>query len=311
MSPKFAFAALLGLAAALPVWAGNLEKPSRAVREQGAPRAATEIVQTVQRGSEHGATQLSNRTAGVSRLPTQRIVVMTPDIADIVVALDAGKEVVGRDRSSKAPALAQAQVVGFSRALNAETIARLKPTLVLGSAEAQPPTVWAQLRQLQVRAEEVTRREDGADFADAIRKVGQLLGRDAHAQQLASRWQREMTPRPARGVRYLVSYDGQLVAGRDTAADTLIRAAGGVNVASQLSGFKPMARDAWQSLRPDVIILGSHTGAVHGGKEAFSKRPEIASTPAGKQGRIYLLPAKDSMMVGLNSPAVVDQMVKM
>lgn len=114
---------------------------------------------------------------------------MTPDIADIVVALDAGKEVVGRDRSSKSPALAQAQVVGFSRALNAETIARLKPTLVLGSAEAQPPTVWTQLRQLQVRAEEVTRREDGADFADAIRKVGQLLGRDANAQQLASRWQ--------------------------------------------------------------------------------------------------------------------------
>ena len=95
MSPKFAFAALLGLAAALPAWA------------------------------------------------VQRIVVMTPDIADIVVALDAGKEVVGRDRSSKSPALAQAQVVGFSRALNAETIARLKPTLVLGSAEAQPPTVWA------------------------------------------------------------------------------------------------------------------------------------------------------------------------
>ena len=263
MSPKFAFAALLGLAAALPAWA------------------------------------------------VQRIVVMTPDIADIVVALDAGKEVVGRDRSSKSPALAQAQVVGFSRALNAETIARLKPTLVLGSAEAQPPTVWTQLRQLQVRAEKVTRREDGADFADAIRKVGQLLGRDANAQQLASRWQREMAPRPARGVRYLVSYDGQLVAGRDTAADTLIRAAGGVTVASQLSGFKPMARDAWQSLQPDVIILGSHTGAVHGGKEAFSKRPEIASTPAGKQGRIYLLPAKDAMMVGLNSPAVVEQMVKM
>ncbi len=48
---------------------GELEKPSRAVREQDAPRAATEIVQGVQRGSEHGATQLSDRAAGFSSSP--------------------------------------------------------------------------------------------------------------------------------------------------------------------------------------------------------------------------------------------------
>ncbi|NHR07819.1 glycosyltransferase family 9 protein [Chromobacterium haemolyticum] len=52
---------------------GGLEKPSRAVREQGAPirhrGTATEIVQGVQRGSEHGATPLSDRTAGFSRSP--------------------------------------------------------------------------------------------------------------------------------------------------------------------------------------------------------------------------------------------------
>ncbi|NHR08600.1 efflux transporter outer membrane subunit [Chromobacterium haemolyticum] len=48
---------------------GGSEEPSRADREQGAPRVATEIVQTVQRGSEHGATQLSDGAAGFSRPP--------------------------------------------------------------------------------------------------------------------------------------------------------------------------------------------------------------------------------------------------
>ncbi|WP_434632915.1 heme/hemin ABC transporter substrate-binding protein [Chromobacterium sp. CV08] len=241
----------------------------------------------------------------------ERLVVVTPDIAEIVVALGAAGEVVGRDRSSREPELAHAQVVGFSRALNAETIARLKPTLVLGSAAAQPTTLWPQLKRLKLRAEEVGAREDGRDFAEAIRRIGGLLGRDAAAAKLAGDWQRGMQPRPARAVRYLVSYDGSLVAGRDTASDTLIRAAGGVNAAAGLSGFKPLGRDAWQALKPDVIILGSHTSAVYGGKEAFSRRPEIAATPAGKQGRVYQLPPQQGMLIGLGSPAVVEQMVKM
>ncbi|AUH49666.1 ABC transporter substrate-binding protein [Chromobacterium sp. ATCC 53434] len=241
----------------------------------------------------------------------ERLVVVTPDIAEIVVALGAAGEVVGRDRSSREPELAHAQVVGFSRALNAEAIAKLKPTLVLGSAAAQPPTLWPQLKQLRLRAEEVSAREDGRDFAEAIRKIGGLLGRDAAAAKLAGDWQRGMQPRPTRAVRYLVSYDGSLVAGRDTAPDTLIRAAGGVNAAAGLSGFKPLGRDAWQALKPDVIILGSHTSAVYGGKEAFTRRPEIAATPAGKQGRVYQLPPQQGMLIGLGSPAVVEQMVKM
>ncbi len=241
----------------------------------------------------------------------ERVVVVTPDIASIVVALGAAGDVVGRDRSSREPELAAAQVVGFSRALNAETIARLKPSLVLGSAAAQPVNLWDRLRKLNLRAEEVSAREDGTDFADAIRKVGALLGRAAAAETLAARWQDAMRARPARQVRYLVSYDGTLAAGRDTASDTLIRAAGGVNAAAGLSGFKPLNRDAWIALQPDVIILGSHTAAAYGGKEAFARRPEVAATPAGKQGRIYLLPPQQAMLVGLDSPAVVDRMVKM
>ncbi|KZE85246.1 ABC transporter substrate-binding protein [Chromobacterium subtsugae] len=259
-------------------------------------------------------TMLAGALLAMLALPghaAERLVVVTPDIAEIVVALGAAGDVVGRDRSSKEPQLAHAQVVGFSRALNAETIAGLKPTLVLGSAAAQPPTLWPQLKQLKLRAEEVSAREDGRDFADAIRKVGQLLGRADAAARLAADWQQRMQPRPARAVRYLVSYDGSLVAGKDTAPDTLIRAAGGVNAAAGISGFKPLGRDAWQALRPDVIILGSHTAAVYGGKDAFAKRPEIAATPAGKTGRIYLLPPQQAMLIGLDSPAVVERMVRM
>ncbi|MGE8355791.1 MAG: heme/hemin ABC transporter substrate-binding protein [Microvirgula sp.] len=227
----------------------------------------------------------------------ERVVVLTPDVADIVVAIGAARDVVGRDRSATQPALQAAQEIGFFRNLNAETIARLKPTLVLGSATAHPASIWRQLDGLQIRTAEVSSREDGRDFATGIRRIGQLLGRVDQADRLARDWQAGMREHPATGIRYAISYDGRLVAGRHTAADALIRAAGGINVAAGLSGIKALSRDAWQTLKPDVIILCTHTAAVHGGADAFRQR-----------GRVHLLPASDAMMISIRSPDVVQRL---
>ncbi|MGL6071289.1 heme/hemin ABC transporter substrate-binding protein [Craterilacuibacter sp.] len=235
---------------------------------------------------------------------SERVVVVTSDVAEIVVALDASDKVIGRDRSSRMPELAHAGEVGFVRALSAETIARTRPTLVLGSAAAQPPGIWQQLRSLGLRAEEVSLAEDGSDFAAAIRRVGTLLGKPAAADTLARNWQAKMAPQPANGRRYLISYDGSMVAGSGTPADTLIRAAGGINAAAQIKGYKTLSREAWRTLAPDVIVLAAHNAPVHGGAAAFTRRPEVAATPAGKAGKVIELSARDAMMVTLDSPAV-------
>ena len=238
----------------------------------------------------------------------ERIVVLTPEVADIVVALGATKEVVGRERSSTAPALKNVPVIGFLRALNAETIAGVKPTLVIGTDAAQPPAIWDQLKRLKINAVQVSNREDGTDFAQGIRRIGQLVNKEQQAQRLAADWQRGMQPLPATGKRYVVSYDGNIVAGADTAADTLIKAAGGINAAGNLKGFKPLTREAWQVIKPDVIILGGHAKAVHGGTAAFKKRPEIALTPAGKNGKVYVMTPQQVLLIGLDSPRIVRKM---
>ncbi len=43
-----------------------------------------------------------------------RIVTLTPDVADVVVALGSGKEVVGRDMATMNPALKNVPVLAFS-----------------------------------------------------------------------------------------------------------------------------------------------------------------------------------------------------
>jgi hypothetical protein len=102
-----------------------------------------------------------------------RIVVLTSDVSDMVIALGAAAQVVGRDRSSRQPELAHAAEIGVSRALSVEPIAPLKPTLVLGSSQAQPPGIWRQLHALGLDARQVSAREDGRDFADAVRVLQQ------------------------------------------------------------------------------------------------------------------------------------------
>ena len=256
-----------------------------------------------------------NRTLALAAfafaLPLQaaeRLVVVSSDIAEIVVALGAAGEVVGRDRSSRMPELAHAGEIGFVRSLSAETIARARPTLVLGSAAAQPPGIWRQLQSLGLRAEEVSLAEDGSDFAQAIQRVGTLVGKPAAAAALARDWQTKMAAQPPSARRYLISYDGTMVAGSGTPADTLIRAAGGVNAAGQIKGYKTLSREAWRTLAPDVIILAAHNTPVHGGATVFARRPEIAATAAGKTGKVVELSARDAMMVTLDSPAVVKRL---
>lgn len=241
----------------------------------------------------------------------ERIVTLTPDVADIVVALGAASDVVGRNSASHQSELAHATPIGLSRSLNPEPVARLKPTLVLGSQMAQPGTLFDTLEKLGIRAHRIGNRDDGSDYAQSITRIGQLLGKSAESARLSARWQEQMKPQPPIGTRYLLSYDGKLVAGRNTAADTLIRATGGINAAAELDGFKPVSREAWTRLKPDVIVLAAHNEGLFGGIDAFARRPEVAPTNAAKQGKIVAWPAEQFLRIGLDSPATVTRLRKL
>jgi len=235
-------------------------------------------------------------------LAAERIVALTPDVADILVALKAEGDVVGRDQLAKNPELASVKVIGLSRSLTVEPIVALKPTLVLGSAMAQPPSIYGKLKQVGLRTEEIAQHEDGRDFIAGMRRIGELIGKPQQANQLAANWQAGMQPAKQTGVRYLLSYDGRQVAGRNTAGDTLIRAAGGINAAANIDGFKQLNREAWLAAKPDVIIIASHTKAVYGGLAALKARTEVAASPAGKSSKVFEMSANQFLRLGTDSP---------
>ncbi|HHK6035972.1 TPA: ABC transporter substrate-binding protein, partial [Neisseria subflava] len=174
----------------------------------------------------------------------QRIVVLTPDTADIVAALGALDEIVGRDQTVQNPALKNKPSIGIHRRLTVEPIVAAKPDIAIGSWMAQPADIFAHLQKAGIKAVNVAPDDSIAAYPQSIRNIGQLIGKSAQADKLASKWQADMKQQPSSGKRYLFSYDGRIVSGKNTAADEIIRRAGGINAAAAIDGLKPMTREA-------------------------------------------------------------------
>lgn len=236
-----------------------------------------------------------------------RIVVLSPDVADIVVALGGAEKVVGKNALNKNPALDKAAPVGMHRNVTAESILAIKPDLVLGSYMVQPPSIYQRLNGLNIKAINVAPNEDATTFANSIKLVGRYVGQSAKANRLASNWTQKMARKPSTKIRYILSYDGRIVAGKGTVGDELIKRAGGINAAN-VSGLKPLSREGWLAAKPDVIIIADHNKPVIGSVAKFRQRPEVAISPAGKNNQVYFWPANDFLRFGLKSPQVVNRL---
>lgn len=243
--------------------------------------------------------------AALQTAQAQRIVVLSPDVADIAVALGAAGEIAARDQTNQNPALKNKPSIGIYRQLSVEPVIAAKPDLAVGSWMVQPAAIYERLKNAGIRAVNIAPDDSIAAYPQSIRTLGKLINKTAQADALANKWQAEMKQQPASGKRYLFSYDGRIAAGRNTAADEIIRRAGGTNAAAHIDGMKPLNREAWLAAKPDVIVIADHNAKVIGGVQQFATRPEVAASPAAKNGRIYLWPANDMFRYGLDTPQVV------
>ena len=238
----------------------------------------------------------------------QRIVALSPDVADIAVALGAANEIVARDQTNQNPALKSKASIGIYRQLTAEPIIAAKPDLAVGSWMVQPASIYGHLKSAGINAVNIAPDDSIAAYPQSIRTLGKLINKSAQADALANQWQADMKQQPATGKRYLFSYDGRIIAGKNTAADELIKRAGGINAAAAIDGMKPMTREAWLAAKPDVIIVADHHAQTLGGLKGFAAKPEVAVSPAAKNGKIYFWKANDMFRYGLDTPKVVQRL---
>ncbi len=240
-----------------------------------------------------------------------RVVVAGGSLTEIVYALGAEATLVGCDASSLYPeAATKLPQVGYVRALSAEGVLSLRPTLVITLPEAGPPAALAQLRASGTPALIVPAENSIEGVKRKIRVVAEALDRQLQGEALIRQLDadlaqaRDVLARSAHKPKVMFIYArGQgaaSVAGRNTAAAEMIRLAGGVN-AFDFEGYKPLTAEAAVAAAPDVILLTTRGLESSGGVAGVLAMPGIMQTPAGRNRRI--VPLDDLLLLGFGPRA--------
>jgi iron complex transport system substrate-binding protein len=248
-----------------------------------------------------------------------RIVSVGSSLTEIVYALGAETLLVGVDSTSLHPAAARAlPQVGYMRALSAEGVLALKPTLIMATTAAGPATTLDQLRATGI---EVMVLPDHYDYDSVVRKieaVGKVTGKIAQAEAMIARGRSDMQALGARlagaiskpRVLFLLSMGGGApqAAGRDTAADGIIRLAGGVNAIDGYSGYRPLTPEAVIASRADFVLVTRQTVEALGGVQAILDQPALSRTPAGRDGKVLQFDALLLLGFGPRTPQAATEL---
>lgn len=263
-----------------------------------------------------GAIQLTDgldRSVSLEQ-PAQRIVSLAPSATEILFAVGAGGQVVGRDSFSNYPAsTAELPDVGGSMGdYSFEAIAKLNPDLVV-LTEINTPEQVKSLEDLGLTVYYLKNPVALDGLYPMLESVGTLTGHDKEAAALVTslkeRVKKVQDTIAGAQTTPMVFYelDGSDAAkpwtsGPGTFVDQLIQMAGGSNVGAAM-------QDAWAQISleqllvadPDVILLGD---AAYGmTPEQVAARNGWQTLKAVKEGKIY---AFNDDLVSRPGPRLVD-----
>lgn len=245
----------------------------------------------------------------------QRVIVIGGALAEITYALGCENALIGSDTTCTYPEAARKlPKVGYQRALSAEGLLSLRPSLILTSEEAGPASVLQRVRDNGVRVMTFAEQHDVACVRDKITGVASALGAEAQGRTLLARFDQAWagTRSPAPGLQdlrvvFLLSPPGvaPMVAGQHTAADAMIRYAGARNAMEGFSGYRPLSPEALVAARPDVVLTTEDTLHQAGGSQPLLRQTGFALTPAGRSGRVAALDALFMLGFGPRLPEAV------
>lgn len=227
----------------------------------------------------------------------QRIVAIGGSLTEIVYALSEEDRLIARDTTSVFPGEALALPdVGYMRALSPEGVLSVDPDLILTLEGAGPPEAMEVIRSASVPVVTVPESFDREGVLAKVEAVGKALGVEKEAAELAMRIDADLQTAedavadiddPAR-VLFILSMEGGRVmaSGTGTAADGMIRLAGGENAITDYPGYKQLTDEAIVTAAPDVILLMDRGGNLDPATADLSNQPALAATPAAEAGRV-------------------------
>lgn len=221
-------------------------------------------------------------------------------ITEILYSLGLESRLVGVDTTSLYPvqALRDKPNVGYMRQISAEGVLGLNPTLILAIQGAGPRETMDLLDTAKVPLVLVPESFSEPGLIEKIRLVGRVMGVEARAECLSTavgadlarlREMRARVTKPVRVMFVMSLQNGRaMAAGHNTAADEIIRLAGGVNAVDAYDGYKVIGDEAIAAARPDAV-LSIARGRDSLQADAVYAHPGFALTPAAANRRFITM----------------------
>jgi iron complex transport system substrate-binding protein len=246
--------------------------------------------------------------------PAQRIISLSPPLTEMLFAVGAGGQMVGRDSYSDYPAEAKNITdVGWTYGkYSMETVVTLKPDLVL-AGEITTPELVTSLENLGIKVFYLKNPLNLDEVYAMLKNIGTITGHSAEADKLVKSLQQrastlqELLAKIA--FRPTVFYENDATdpskpytPGPGTLYTNLIFLAGGENIGARLSS-------TWAQISLEQLLVDDPTFILLGDSN-FGTTPQMVGQRAGwqsltavKEGRV--LPFDDNLLVRYG-PRILD-----
>jgi iron complex transport system substrate-binding protein len=254
-----------------------------------------------------GGCRFANQEQGEHR---QRLVSLSKQYSEIIYALGAEKDLIAVDLSSTyPPEIKSLPTVGYHRALSAEGIISVKPTLILHDNNVGPEHVMRQLEQLKIPMKDFQAKGDDIPSArQLIAEMGAWFHQEARARSLNEKLDADMakatraswTVKP----KVMVIHFGRamnvyLTMTRASIAGRMIEWAGGEMAVQGERGMVQLSPEVVAQANPDVLLLTDFGYDRLGTKDALAGAlPGVATTRAVKANRVYRVEEHDLVYIG-------------
>lgn len=254
-----------------------------------------------------------------------RVVSVSKQINEFIYDIGAQDNLVGRDLTSiYPPAITRLPSVGYHRALSAEGIISLKPTLFLTDGNVGPDAVLDQLRKVGVP---VLVMNPGSTLDSArllMTRLGTQFHREHAADSVLTQWSDGMDSVWSDTVRWagkprarvLIMHMGQIVnnylgVGGGGPADQMLRWAGAANAIDSARSMTRLNPELIAKLAPDIIVATDVGFDRLGSAAKFATLPGVNLTPAGKSQRIYRIDETELLYFGPRTSNTVKKLEAM
>tara|TARA_B100000609_G_scaffold125394_1_gene99813 strand:- start:82 stop:927 length:846 start_codon:yes stop_codon:yes gene_type:complete len=247
-------------------------------------------------------------------MDSSRITAAGGSITEIIYFLEQESRLIAVDVTSNYPKSAMNfPSIGYVRALSAEGVLSLDPTLIIGENDMGPPSVIDQINRTNVETRVLPEIHSASGIIQKIECVGKIIGMtkneiDFYNNKLlkqVSQLENSTSDAEGKKIIYILSMESgsPLIAGSNTSGDGLISLAGGINPLSSFEGWKPVGTESIIQAEPDLIIISERGLKGFGTIEELSNHPALYLTPAAQNNNILALDGMASLGFG---PRTID-----